>query len=88
MLAVSDDWFVCVCPPYSPHHEAPNATNSLIMEWIESQERRSSDRASEYMNQPRTFEEPITNEVVKCTLLDGNPRDLGEWMVANFIFRN
>ena len=77
---------------HCPHHEVPQTVNTLMLEWLNAQEEgakqqedgesNSSNSGSE-TEKIRRFNEPITGNEVTATLLDGQPRGVGEWVMAN-----
>ena len=85
---------------HCPHHEAPRAVNALILEWLKEQQEEggregrrkpeedgSKGGREEGREGRRTFFEPVTGKEISVALLDGQPRDVVEWVLASTFFR-
>jgi len=73
---------------HCPHHETPQAVNALMVEWLKEQEEGGREGGVDAGREGRrTFFEPVTGKEISATLLDGQPRDLVEWVLASTFFR-
>lgn len=66
---------------HCPHHEAPQAVNSLMASWIEAQEQRLAKDWDTHLH----FKEDVTGATITATLQDGQPRDTVEWLLASLM---
>lgn len=75
---------------HCPHHEAPEAVNTLVGEWIAELEEGGGGSAAEVPKEKggvRVFKEAVTGKEVTAVVQDGQPRDFVEWLVASIILR-
>ncbi|GAB5030829.1 Hypothetical protein NocV09_00401050 [Nannochloropsis oceanica] len=85
---------------HCPHHEAPQAVNALMLEWLQEQQEQGGKEGRREQEEDgsqggsrggregrRTFFEPVTGKEISVALLDGQPRDVLEWVLASTFFR-
>jgi hypothetical protein len=59
-----------------------------MVEWLKEQEEGGREGGVEGGKEGRrTFYEPVTGKAISATLLDGQPRDMIEWVLASTFFR-